>query len=528
MTDPHRPRDRPPQESLDDITSTPDVLCVFGSHEDGPVNYFSTEFHLQLPRRHSINLFGLDSPSILSSKATEDIYHVTVTCNGTHCRNILTMLNPSTNFVEFLEDSGEATNSPSSEILKNLCLIKGRNILIFESKYFKTKVECIVFLWSCFDKIVVVDIDGTLTRSDVRGYVETVYLGRYDYIHEGAVTFFSNLEKEFHVCHLYLTSRPLHHLQDTKAFLHLVHDQKGNHLPQGPLFTNKENVIRAIYRELVAKTSAQFKGSVLVDVLSLFVSAGAEYSPFCLGVGNKETDALAYRMASINSSRILLVQTTSTIVVTVASRNHQGSPSSASHEGGEEGDRARPESQRLPLSNGQAHDPQNVVTAVAAAAVAPLASTSPHRTELRFQTYADPSLWQYVKLKMMRNHPSNTQLLYPIPKELVRGSSSSSRPREDSLLAAPMPSPLGLSRARSDNSYEVAAAGRDFDGPPPPPVNFHGKLSSQSQQSANKTGASGQSRNANGSSSSSGEGNLGTKKLKDMTDFFNPVDSADI
>lgn len=41
--------------------------------------------------------------------------------------------------------------------------------------------------------MVVVDVDGTLTRSDVRGYVETVYLGFYDYIHSGVVDFLNNL-----------------------------------------------------------------------------------------------------------------------------------------------------------------------------------------------------------------------------------------------------------------------------------------------------------------------------------------------
>jgi hypothetical protein len=498
------------QQQSSFITSTPDVLCVFGSHEDGPTEYYSTEFHLQFPKKQlTINLFGLESsstssssssstlppfPSSSSSSSPDDIYHMTITCNGTHCTNILTMYNPITQRIEFIENSGEATTTPSSDILKNFCFIHGQNFLLFENKYYQTHVECLVYLWSIFDKIVVVDIDGTLTRSDVRGYVETVYLGRYEYIHDGAVTFFSLLSKEFHVCHLYLTSRPLHHLQDTKAFLHLVHDHKGNHLPKGPLFTNKENVMKAIYRELVAKTSAQFKGSVLVEILSLFVSAGAMESPFCLGVGNKETDALAYRMASMNASRIFLVQTNSTIVVTVASRNHQQSQSQSQREQGQ-GQREQGQGQRQ--GQGQGEEEENV-------------QGPSSRTELRFQNYADPSLWQYVKLKMMRNHPSTSQRSDPIPKELGERQSSS-RTRDNSL-----PAPLSLSRAKSDHSYE--ATRETTDGHPPPPVNFHGTLTSSSQSSL---GA--------GTGSNKREiRNLGKKKLEGMTDFFNPVDSADI
>ena len=72
--------------------------------------------------------------------------------------------------------------------------------------------------------------------------------------------------------------------------------------------------MRAIYRELWAKTTAEFKGSVLVDVLErIFVAAGCTESPFCLGVGNKPADALAYQMANVKSSRILLVQKNSEI-----------------------------------------------------------------------------------------------------------------------------------------------------------------------------------------------------------------------
>ncbi len=41
--------------------------------------------------------------------------------------------------------------------------------------------------------MAVVDVDGTLTRSDVRGYVETVYLGVYDYVHTGVADFLNNI-----------------------------------------------------------------------------------------------------------------------------------------------------------------------------------------------------------------------------------------------------------------------------------------------------------------------------------------------
>ena len=167
-----------------------DVVCVQGLSSS-----YSTEFHVRFSRSSiHINLFG---PS--SSEWTEEDLQVRVTCNGHFCMNVFATMNFSTRMVSFIESDRSLTNCPSSEILRNLGLLRGRNIILFECQALDVRAECSVFLWSVNDKVVVVDIDGTLTRSDVRGYVETVYLGRYDYVHEGAVSFFSSLEHTFGV-----------------------------------------------------------------------------------------------------------------------------------------------------------------------------------------------------------------------------------------------------------------------------------------------------------------------------------------
>lgn len=489
---------QPSSSSSTSYISAPDVLCVFGND---PSSYYSTEFHISLKPKQTINLLS----GVFSSNSEEN-YHVTITCNGTTCHHILVMLNPSTYAIEFVESNGDRTTSPSSEILKSLCLLKGKNTLTFENKYYHLHGICDVYLWSIHDKIVVIDIDGTLTRSDIRGYVETVYLGRYDYIHDGTVTFFHLLEKEYHVCVLYLTSRPRHHYNDTKAFLHLVNDQKGLHLPYGPLFTNKENVLKAIYRELVAKTSAQFKGSVLVDILSLFVLAGADTSPFCLGVGNKETDALAYRMASINASRILLVQPNSTILVSV-SIPHDSRPSLvvSERESASEGlSGAHVDSQRLGIFSFHSSDKEPTEKL----SETEVNDATTKRTELRFQNYADPTLWQYVRLKMMRNRVPHT------PQQLHSSHQETLNPTEADDVLGTAPSVLKLGRAKSENSYSVDPSSNQPPQslPPPPPVNFHSSTLHQQPRKSTTTIPAGTVK----------------KKLKDMTDFFNPVESADI
>ncbi len=50
-----------------------------------------------------------------------------------------------------------------------------------------------IYSWGVNDKIVVVDIDGTVTKSDVRGVVSSIITEKYDHVHCGVCAFFSNL-----------------------------------------------------------------------------------------------------------------------------------------------------------------------------------------------------------------------------------------------------------------------------------------------------------------------------------------------
>jgi hypothetical protein len=470
-----------------------DVVCVYGEE------IYTTEFHVKFSRPSiQINLFG-SAPA-----PSEEDLQVKVSCNGHFCPNVFALMNFSTRLVEFIDNDGN-TNFPTSEVLRNLGLLRGKNVVLFECTCFKLKAECSVFLWSVTDRVVVVDIDGTLTKSDVRGYVETVYMGRYDYVHEGAVSYFSSLEEDYGVCILYLTSRPLHHLSDTRAFLRLVHTPRGSFLPVGPLFTNRETVLRAVYRELWAKTTAQFKGGVLVDVLSVFAAAGSSRAPFCMGVGNKETDAVAYQMAGLMPSSIMLVQKTSQI--RVESKNFLGDGALV-----QTGD-------SLPPSELEAEDAAQVRALV-------------------FTNYADSSLMEYTHRTLVaagltsKKHLAHNFQQSKMSRSSSFKSSSDSRDHVSSSADAndgdddtffsrglpsaasandvdmiispdnmPPPQPsLPLSRGKSDSSSAPSEP-----KPKPPPVDFRRDVKPAKAKAASSPGG-----------------------LKSSTDFFNPHESADI
>ena len=126
-----------------------------------------------------------------------------------------------------------------------------------------------IFCWDLNSPLVICDIDGTLTRSDVRGYMETVYLNNYTYVHQGAVKLIKSLESELNCNVVYLTTRPIEHQRETKMFLEGL-EQEGISLPRGPLFTNKKFIGNVLYEEIFVKVSIVLFSSFLYVVMPSF------------------------------------------------------------------------------------------------------------------------------------------------------------------------------------------------------------------------------------------------------------------
>ena len=125
---------------------------------------------------------------------------------------------------------------------------------------------CRVWLWSIHDNICVVDIDGTVTIEDVRGYVETVYMKMFTYIHDGIVSLLHKLNV-MKLKLLFLTSRPVDHIAQTREFLANVMEEDVT-IPESPLFMSQDFVLEALYREVIARNGAVIKAGIFCLVLS--------------------------------------------------------------------------------------------------------------------------------------------------------------------------------------------------------------------------------------------------------------------
>jgi hypothetical protein len=101
--------------------------------------------------------------------------------------------------------------------------------------------EAMIHAWDVDDSIVISDIDGTITKSDLGGMWNTTFrikagFTHTGYAHEGVCTLFQRLVSEGK-CHIvYLTARPLDLIDVTRTYIHTL-TQNGKSLPPGPIIT---------------------------------------------------------------------------------------------------------------------------------------------------------------------------------------------------------------------------------------------------------------------------------------------------
>ncbi len=115
---------------------------------------------------------------------------------------------------------------PTSDQLKLLNLKYGRNEIKFVCQSRLSGVQSLsadIYLWDHESKIVISDIDGTITRSDVLGQIMPM-IGK-DWSHEGVTDLFTNIDKNGYKI-LYLTARAICQASATKNYIQTLFQSK--------------------------------------------------------------------------------------------------------------------------------------------------------------------------------------------------------------------------------------------------------------------------------------------------------------
>eukprot|EP01031_Cornospumella_fuschlensis_P041210 gene41210-50289_t len=109
---------------------------------------------------------------------------VTFYVNGKEIENIKAFIGLNQLLYFYSPETQQSSLSPSSSDFARFRIHMGRNKVHCIHTPSGSSVRFDIYLYNLQDKLVVMDIDGTITRSDLTGYIQTVYLGLYSYIHD--------------------------------------------------------------------------------------------------------------------------------------------------------------------------------------------------------------------------------------------------------------------------------------------------------------------------------------------------------
>ena len=198
----------------------------------------------------------------------------------------------------------------------------GKNVVAFSfasSIWGKQTVKAHLYLWSWQAKIVISDVDGTITKSDVIGHLAPM-VGK-DWNHAGIASLYNRIrDNGFEL--MFLSSRAVSQSAGTRRYLEKL-TQDGETLTHGPVLLAPDSISAALYREVVIRQPQVFKMGCLNAIRALFPSAAEKEdasseacneSPFYAGFGNRETDAASYASVGVPPGRIFTINPKSEVV----------------------------------------------------------------------------------------------------------------------------------------------------------------------------------------------------------------------
>ncbi|XP_076925470.1 phosphatidate phosphatase PAH2-like isoform X1 [Bidens hawaiensis] len=200
---------------------------------------------------------------------------------------------------------------PTPEQLASLNLSEGQNTVTFTfstSVLGTQKVDARIYLWRWDSRIVISDVDGTITKSDVLGQFMPL-VGR-DWSHIGVTHLFSAIKENGYQM-LYLSARAVSQASITRQFLFNL-KQDGKTLPDGPVVISPDGLFPSLFREVIRRVPHEFKIACLEDIRVCFPP---DRNPFYAGFGNRHTDEFSYLKVGIPKGKIFIINPKGEVVI---------------------------------------------------------------------------------------------------------------------------------------------------------------------------------------------------------------------
>jgi len=190
--------------------------------------------------------------------------------------------------------------APSSLQLEQMHLIDGENTVKFITSITKQVAVAKLYLWDQNVKLIISDIDGTITKTDKRGLF--FYKLGYDWTHDNVVNLYNMIAKNGYRF-VYLTARSVKVQSATRTYLEKID------VPDNPIFCAPHNLLSCVTTEFW-KTTAEGKMLHLNELRALFLK-----NPFMAGFGNRLHDHVCYNEIGISPERIYIVNKHSEVSV---------------------------------------------------------------------------------------------------------------------------------------------------------------------------------------------------------------------
>ncbi|XP_042510801.1 phosphatidate phosphatase PAH1-like isoform X1 [Macadamia integrifolia] len=192
---------------------------------------------------------------------------------------------------------------PTSEQLASLNLKEGQNMIAFTfstSMMGRQQVDARIYLWKWNTRIVVSDVDGTITKSDVLG--QFMPLVGKDWSQTGVAHLFSAIKENGYQL-LFLSARAISQAYLTRQFLVNL-KQDGKALPDGPVVISPDGLFPSLFREVIRRAPHEFKIACLENIRALFPP---DCNPLYAGFGNRDTDEISYIKVGIPKGKIFII-----------------------------------------------------------------------------------------------------------------------------------------------------------------------------------------------------------------------------
>ncbi len=195
----------------------------------------------------------------------------------------------------------------------------GKEITRFISYFVTVELHAQLYLWKHTDKVVICDIDGTITRTDAAGHIyfwarklSLPLLSSIGFTHPHVVDLLNCISKNNYKF-MFLTARNIGYaaqvraclasnnsfrlfsrpFPQTKSYIQgtFTENSEEKKLPQGPVITSHSGVLAALWLEIFLKRPDEFKINELDYIRKLFMPSER---PFFAGFGNRPTDSRSY------------------------------------------------------------------------------------------------------------------------------------------------------------------------------------------------------------------------------------------